>query len=448
MSPAAEPTTAGDSPRPDLKARTLGSMAWTFAGFGVQQVLRLANNYILTRLLHLPRIFGLASVVTIVILGVEMLSDLGLGPAVVHSKRGDDPRFLNTAWLVQISRGFILGAVTAVLAWPVSWIYGEPQLFGLILLAAVSPVIRGFNSSRILALNRKVSLSYLTRLEVVTQVLATITTILFAAWLRSVWALLIGWLTGDAIRMILSHLILPGHRNRIEWDKEAARELINVGRWILLGTAVTYAVGQLDRLTLGRLLSMQELGIYNMAAYITAAVLLVGQTIGRRVLFPMLSETIREDPERLGPRFRKGRLLWVVPTAAALVILAIGGDFVIRILYPPQFWAAGWMLRVLAAGSILAVLNQSYSMIWLALGEFRINTFLMILQLPVLLGAMFAGYALYGLPGFVIGVAAVELIVFPVQTYLIARRRLWQPQLDVPVVAACGGLIALGYWLV
>ena len=448
MSPAAETADAGEAPKADLRTRTISSMAWTFAGFGFQQVVRFANNLILTRLLHSPRIFGLISVVAIVISGVEMLSDVGIGPAIVQSKRGDDPRFLNTSWTVQISRGFILCVVILSLSWPVSWIYGEPQLFPLLLVAAISPVIRGFNSSRISALNRKVSQGYLTRLEVITQVTASAATILSAVLLRSVWALLVGWLIGDLTRMILSHLTLPGHRNRLEWDKEAARELIHVGRWIFLGTAVTFGVQQFDRLTLGRLLSIDELGIYNIAAYIITAVLMVGQTIGRKVLFPMLSETIREHPERLAPRLRKVRILWLVPTAAVLVLLAVGGEVVVRILYPQQFWAAGWMLRILAAGAIFAVINQSYTMVWLALGEFRINTFLMIFQLPALLGAMFAGYALYGLPGFVLGVAAVELIVLPVQAVMISRRRLWQPQLDLPLIAASGALIALGYWLV
>jgi len=448
MSPATEtPETQGPA-RPDLKTRTLGSIAWAFGGFGIQQFLRLANNFILTRLLHLPRIFGLASVVTIVISGVEMLSDVGIGAAIVQSKRGDDPRFLNTSWTVQIVRGFILGAVVVAIAWPVSLVYHESQLFPLLLLAAVSPVIRGFNSSRISALSRQVNQAYLTRLEVITQVVSTGTVILFACLLRSVWALLIGWLAGDVTRLLLSHLLLPGHPNRIEWDKEAARELIHIGRWVILGTAVFYGVQQLDRLTLGRLLSMDELGIYNMAVYITGAVLLVGQTLGRRVLFPMLSETLREDPDRLGPRLRKVRILWVVPTAAVLVTLAVAGQLVIRILYPPQFYAAGWMLRVLSAGAIFAILNQSNTMLWLALGEFRINTILNFVQIPVLLGAMFGGYALHGLPGFVVGVAAVEALVYPIQAVLVYRRRLWQPQLDLPVVAASAAMIALGYWLV
>ena len=37
-----------------------------------------------------------------------MFSDLGLKPSVVQSKRGNDPVFLNTAWVTQILRGLLL----------------------------------------------------------------------------------------------------------------------------------------------------------------------------------------------------------------------------------------------------------------------------------------------------------------------------------------------------
>jgi O-antigen/teichoic acid export membrane protein len=329
----------------------------------------------------------------------------------------------------------------------VSWLYHEPQLFPLLLVAGSSSVIRGFNSTRMAVLNRQVNLGYLTRMEVMTQVISVFATILSAYLLRSVWALLIGWLVGDVVRLVLSHTFLPGHSNRLAWDREAARELIRVGRWVIIGTAATYAVQQFDRLALGRLFSMEALGLYSLALFITGAVLTISQTIGSRVLFPMLSETLREDPHRLSARVRKVRTFCLVPTTAVLVVLAIAGEFLIRILYPPQYHGCGWMLRILASGAILAAINKSYIMVWLALGEFRVNTAIMGVQMLILLAAMLAGFAIHGVVGFVIGVALVELVVFPLQAGLIRRRHLWQPRLDLTLMVVEGTLIGLGFWL-
>jgi hypothetical protein len=106
------------------------------------------------------------------------------------------------------------------------------------------------------------------------------------------------------------------------------------------------------------------------------------------------------------------------------------------------------MLRILAAGSIFAVINQSYTIVWLSLGEFRTNTYLMMFQLPILFGAMFAGYKIRGLSGFVVGVASVEMLICPVQAFLVSRHKLWAPRLDLPLIAGSAALIALGFWLV
>jgi O-antigen/teichoic acid export membrane protein len=406
----------------------------------------MANSFILTRLL-LPQAFGLMALVQVFIMGLEMLSDVGIVPAIIQSKRGDDPKLLNTAWTVQIIRGAAIGAMAALLAWPGALFYHESQLLPLLLVAGISPFIRGFNSTRAATLNRHLQLGVLTRMELLTQVLTMAITVLAAWRLHSAWALLIGWLSGDLIRVSLSHVMLPGAPNRIAWDREASRELVQVSRWVILSTAVTYGVGQLDKITLGRLLSMQELGIYNLALLFTNAVLMMGRTVGSKVLFPMLSETSREDPHLFDSRFRKVRLYWCLPTAAALIVLAIGGEFLIRLLYRPAFHSAGWMLRILAAGSVMALINQSNGILWPALGEFRVITLLMIFQLPILFACMIVGHRTHGLLGFVVGVALVELLVYPLQAFLIRRRRLWQPKFDLALVSASGALIALGYWL-
>ena len=117
-----------------IRSRALGGAGWTTAGYVAQQVLRLGSNLILTRLL-VPEAFGLMSLVMVFVIGLELLSDVGVGPAIIQSRRGDEPRLLDTAWTVQIIRGAILLGLSVLLAWPVARIYGEPSL-SLLLPAA------------------------------------------------------------------------------------------------------------------------------------------------------------------------------------------------------------------------------------------------------------------------------------------------------------------------
>jgi len=445
MTPSAAVSASRES-SPGVETRAVAGAGWTVAGYGLQQVLRLGSNLVTTRLLA-PDAFGLMSLVFVFITGLEMLSDVGVGPAIIQSKLGDDRRLLDTAWTVQIIRGAMLFALCLIIAWPAARLYAEPRLMPLLSAAGLGIAIRGFTPTRIHSLNRQVRLSRLTVMELLTQIVSIVMTIIAAWLLRSAWALLIGVITGDVARVWLSYLMLPGHRHSLRLEREAVGELVRVGRWIFFGTALTFAAGNLDRLVMGRLISIRELGVCTVAFQIAGVLGTVGRTVGGRVLFPVLAETHRTTPERLYPRLLKARAAWVLPTALCSLLLAVWGDVLIRVLYRPEFHDAGWMLRIFAAGCVTAAINQSAGTLWPALGEFRTITLLMILQVPVLLAAMFAGHALYGTVGLVLGLCVPELVMLPVQSFLLARRKLWQPELDVPVLVISALVVALGAFM-
>ncbi len=443
-----EPTEAATTPAalPGVRARTIRGAFWTIANHGAGQVLRFGSNIVLTRLL-VPDAFGLMSLVWVFITGLEMLSDVGLGPAIIRSERGEDQALLDTAWTVQIIRGFILFALSVLLAWPAARFYSQPKLLPLIAVAGLGIAIRGFTPTRVHALNRKLILGWLTAMELASQ-LSTIVVMIVLAWLfHSVWALLIGTLVGDVVHVLLSYRVLPGQSHRLRMDKKCLGELVNVGRWIVVSTALTYAVGYVDRMVIGRLLTVRDLGVYSIALQIVLAVLGVGRAVSGRVFFPVLSETLRDRPELLYKRLRRARLIWIAPTVMGLLLLYLAGDHLIRILYKPNYHDAGWMLRILAAGSVAAVLNHAAGVIWPTLGEFRTNVVIMFVQIVISFAAMFTGYALGGTVGFVVGVATVELLVYPVQTAIVIRRKLWQPEVDLPILAAAGLVIGLGWLL-
>jgi len=446
MTNATVPEAADIAAPQSVKERTIRGTLWTVANHGAGQVLRFGSNVVLTHLL-IPEAFGLMSLVWVFITGLEMLSDVGVGPAIIRSERGEDPALLDTAWTVQIIRGLALFALSVLVAWPAARFYGQPQLLSLIAVAGLGIAIRGFTPTRVHSLNRKVVLGRLTLMELTCQV-TTIATMIVGAWLfHSVWALLVGTLAGDVVHVALSYLILPGQRHRLRLDRQCLGEIVHVGRWIVVSTALTFAVGYLDRMVIGRLLPLRELGIYSIAFQIVFAVLGVGKSVSGRVFFPVLSETIRESPELFYKRLRRARLLWIVPTVFGLLLLCLTGERLIHLIYKPAYYDAGWMLRILAAGSVVAVLNHAGGVIWLALGEFKTNVVIMLVQILLSLAAMFTGYALGGTVGFVVGVAAVELLVYPVQSVLIARRKLWQPEVDLPVLAGAGVVLALGLFL-
>src|SRR5581483_9669453 len=93
--------------RTSLKQRVLNAGIWSFAAFAVSQVIRLGSSLLLTRLL-VPEMFGVMAIAQMVMVGLQLFSDVGLKQTIIQSGRGSDPAFLNTAWVVQILRGGVL----------------------------------------------------------------------------------------------------------------------------------------------------------------------------------------------------------------------------------------------------------------------------------------------------------------------------------------------------
>lgn len=98
-----------------LRKRALRAGSWNLVAQVASQVMRLGGNLVMARLL-LPEMFGVMVIATTVSVLLHLLSDVGLRQNIIQSHRGDDPHFLNTAWTVQIIRGFVLFALTLLLA--------------------------------------------------------------------------------------------------------------------------------------------------------------------------------------------------------------------------------------------------------------------------------------------------------------------------------------------
>ena len=104
----------------------LSASAWTVASSVASQGIRFFANLILSRLLF-PEAFGMMALVSAVMSGLEMFSDLGIGPSVIRNP-APARRFLDTVWTLQVVRGWGLWVIAVMMAYPMAQWYAEPKL--------------------------------------------------------------------------------------------------------------------------------------------------------------------------------------------------------------------------------------------------------------------------------------------------------------------------------
>ncbi len=384
---------------------------WTLGGYGVSQVVRLVSSLILARMLF-PEAFGLMALVNVFMQGLEMLSDIGLGPSIIQNKRGTEPKFLRTAWTLQILRGFALWLIACALARPAALFFGarDPlaaQLTTVLPVAGLMALLGGFTSTALHTLNRRMEMRRLTALALLPQIVTLLVSIVWAHVDRSVWAIVGGGLAGSLARLVLSHLFNDGPRDRLGWDREAARELEHFGRWVFLSTVVSFLASNLDRVVLGRLLTLGELGLYSIGMTFARVATQVSTRLTNTVVFPLLAK-YQDKPERLiafATRAR-GAVLWA--GGALCVGFATFAPTFFGLLYDTRYAGAGRISQWLALYVWTWILNATIDRIPLALGRPRA---LFTANLAGAFGMVLAwsGYQLARLPGFIVGMALSSL---------------------------------------
>jgi PST family polysaccharide transporter len=106
-------------------------MFWTFSGTGVQVVVQLMAIMALGRLLT-PAEFGIMGAATVVIACSQIVSHIGVGPAIIQ-RRELEPAHVRVAGTLSVTFGCLLGAIVY---------FGAPVIARFYRIPEVEPVLR------------------------------------------------------------------------------------------------------------------------------------------------------------------------------------------------------------------------------------------------------------------------------------------------------------------
>ena len=357
----------------------------------------------------MPEMFGLMSIVYVLLMGLAMITDVGLQQNIIQSSRAHEPDYLNTIWTFQIARGLFIWVISFLMsiglyyAQVFNWlaantVYADPLLPFIIPVSTLGVLFGAFEPTWTSIASRDLNQAKLVKIGVISNITGVLFMILLAYLYRSIWSLVIGSLISGVARLIIVSFMPNEKRNKFHIDRSVLNEIFHFGKWIFLSSVIGFLINSGDRLLLGGLITPAKLGVYSIASYIVGAVYTLISSILSNVAFPALSETARNKPEDLNRIYYKFR----IPFDALVLFIAgfflLTGQTIVDILYDNRYQDAGWMLNLLG----LCLISLRYNLTdqcYLALGKPKLMTSIIIVRtlfMFILLPIAFKYYGLYG----------------------------------------------------
>ena len=422
----------------DQRSTIARGFLWTTGIYASSIAVRFLTSVALSHLLA-PAILGVIVIAQTVRIGAELLGDLGLEQSVIRSAHGDDPRFLNTAWTVQLLRGGAISLLCFALAPFFASLFGVS--LAVMATIAAAPMLNALASTSVFSVARRLDIKGRNLFELIAETFGLLINITLALTMPTVWAPVLGLLLTVAVRSAISYC-LPHPRHHLLLDKAFIREILGFGKWIALSSAALYATSYSDRFYLGGLVSLQLLGIYGLARAISDLPVSLSNRLGYLVIFPVVAA----DRETVGTASRAHltpvRRQFLSLAAIGIATLMAWSDWVVSLFYDSRYQAAGWMLFLLLSSSWVAVLAAFNEAVILGRSKPQAVSIANLCRILFLILGLPLGFHLYGLPGTIIALTTAEIARYIVLLIIVKGLRLGFIRQDVAITVGLSALLA------
>lgn len=328
----------------EITKRATHSMGWNYLSFGASKAVNLITLSILAHLLA-PDSFGLVALAVLTMDYLTVLSDLGLGAALIQ-RRQNVEQAAGTAFILNVSANGVLTLLLIAISPLIASFFHEPRVIPVLSALSFTLLLNSAGSVHNVLLQRQLEFKKKLVPDLGASLVKAILSIGMALAGFGVWSLVAGQLVAAAVTTILLWAVIPWRPN-LAWQPALAKELFRYGVSIMGSNALSAWEDSFDYLIIGRFYNTTALGVYTIAYRLPETLVITTLWIMTSVLFPTFS-ALQDAREQLRQSFlltvRYVELL-VTPICLGMIIAA---DPIIRVAFGEQWIGAVPILRVLA----------------------------------------------------------------------------------------------------
>lgn len=336
-----------------LKNQAISGVIWTFTQQFSVQIINLAVQIILARLL-MPEDFGLIAMLSVFIGVGQMLMDGGMTTSLIRTKNPDQLDY-STVFISNILVSSIIYILLFIGSPFIGSFFDQPILQSIIKLYAITFVIRSFVAVHLAKLSKEMNFKMQMKLQIPSTIIGAGVGITLALLDYGVWSLV--WLNlAQTIAFSVQSWIFIKWRPTFVFNKRRFRYHFNFGYKMTLSGLLDTIYRNIYTLVIGKFFSPAAVGFYNQAE--TMRLFPVDQigTVMGKVTYPLFS-TLKNDVQLKIAYKTTMKLVLFAVIPVMLFLIVIAEDFFF-FLFGEKWMPAVPYFQVLAVASIIRPISS------------------------------------------------------------------------------------------
>ena len=344
------------------KSRMLKSIFWITIDKYSGLILSILVSMVLARLLS-PSEFGLVALASVLLAFIGLLSNMGLGPAVIQEQNLTQKE-INSIFTFTIIVGFVLACLYFCLSWLIAWFYKDSKLIHVCQLLSVTFFFGAINNipSTLMTKNQRFKEMAICSISMN---LITGPIAIFAAYKGlGVYSLMIAPFLNSVISFIYNRRFYPCNVD-FHMSMAPIKRLASFSTYQMMFELVNYFSRNVDKLIIGRSMSIRDLGYYDKAYRLMQQ----PQNNITSVLNPVLQPNFAQyqnDMELMSTNYLRVIFVMASISFPLGVTLCLCGPEIIRLMYGSQWEPAIPCFQVLCLSLPFAMLSSTTGSIYQA----------------------------------------------------------------------------------
>lgn len=383
------------------------SAAVLAAGASAERLARFLRNIILVRVLA-PDDFGIMAMIMAVVYGFKALSGVGVQQAIIQSRHGKNPEFLNAAWWFSMVLGFLVFIPFLLSSGTIAAIYQHPELKLMLQIVSVTVIMESLVSPRVYAQQKELKFVRSVILIQGAGVVNVIVAIAISYVVGNYWALIIAFLIESLCRLLFSFVLCP-FVPRLKLDRGYATEIFRFARRIFGLPVLLLVFMQADIFFLGKYMTIAEVGVYSLTLALAQIPYMFFAAVVHPVILPVLAK-IQSDEIRFRQGIVKISMVISIISSPAIFFLAIYSEQILTLTYGDLYSSAASSLIVLSFYYLIRIFSEVLAQAFMAMGRPNEYRNISLFRVIIILSLLYPLIKAFGFLGAAIAMALTTIV--------------------------------------